>query len=78
MITLKKMKCTRSLWRRQHHFLTIRIFVLTSGTLLIGIVGLVHFPVAEVVGDAGGSVQAFYYALNACDRFQSRFELFEL
>ena len=56
MIALnKKMSCTGALWRRQHHFRTIRKFALTSGTRLIGLVGFVHFPTVKFARDVSGS-----------------------
>ena len=51
-----QMSCTYALWRRQHHFRTIRKFALTGGTLLFGIVGLVHFPGAKYAVDVGDSI----------------------
>ena len=49
------MSCTCALWRRQYHFRTIRKFALTSGTRLIGLVGLVHFPAVKFVEVVSGS-----------------------
>jgi hypothetical protein len=49
------MSYTLTLWARQYCFWTIRKFALTFGTLLFGIVGLVHFSPAKFA-DAGGSM----------------------
>ena len=49
------MSCTSALWRRQHHFRTIRRFALTGGTLLFGLMGLIHFLAVKFAPDVVGS-----------------------
>ena len=42
-------------------FRTTRKFVHTSGTLLIGLVRLVHFPAAKFLGDVGSTHEDCYF-----------------
>ena len=71
--TVDKVSCTGGLWTRHRHFRTIRKFALTGGTLLIAVLGLVHFPTAKFAGDISSSTlgrrecYSSYCVLNACD-----------